>query len=55
MILVDDVHALIRFDRDQPRCKLLVDESDEIMPYRRRFDEIWAEGGIPVSATTLGL
>ncbi len=55
MILVDDVHALIRFDRDQPRCKLLIDESDEIMPYRRRFDEIWAEGGIPVSATTLGL
>ena len=55
MILVDDVHALIRFDRDQPRCTLLVDESDEIMPYRRRFDEIWAEGGIPVSATTLGL
>ncbi|MGB5207217.1 MAG: hypothetical protein WBN76_05845, partial [Azonexus sp.] len=25
MILVDDVHALIRFDRDQPRSKLLID------------------------------
>ncbi len=55
MILVDDVHALIRFDRDQARCKLLIDEGDEIMPYRRRFDEIWANGGIPVTTTTLGL
>ncbi len=55
MILVDDAHALIRFDRNQPRCKLLLDESDEVMPYRRRFDEIWAEGGTPVSPTTLGL
>jgi hypothetical protein len=55
MILVDDAHAVIRFDRDQPRGKLLVDESDEVMPYRRRFEEIWAEGGTPVAATTLGL
>jgi hypothetical protein len=55
MILVDDVHALIRFDRDQPRSKLLIDEPEEVMPYRRRFEEIWAEGGIPVSTTTLGL
>ena len=55
MILVDGGHALIRFDRDQPRCKLLIDEPEEVMPYRRRFEEIWAEGGTPVSATTLGL
>ena len=55
MILVDDAHALIRFDRDQPRSKLLIDEPEEVMPYRRRFEEIWAEGGIPVATTTLGL
>ncbi len=55
MILVNDVHALIRFDRDQPRSKLLIDEPEEVMPYRRRFEEIWAEGGIPVATTTLGL
>jgi hypothetical protein len=55
IILVDDVHALIRFDRDQPRSKLLIDEPEEVMPYRRRFEEIWAEGGTPVAATTLGL
>ena len=55
MILVDDAHALIRFDRDQPRSKLLIDEPEEVMPYRRRFEEIWAEGGTPVGTTTLGL
>lgn len=55
MILVDAGHALIRFDRDQPRSKLLIDEPEEVMPYRRRFEEIWAEGGTPVAATTLGL
>lgn len=55
MILVEDAHALIRFDRDQPRCKLLIDEGDEVTPYRRRFEEIWTEGGTPVGSTTLGL
>ena len=55
MVLVDDAHALIRFDRDQPRSKLLLDEPEEVMPYRRRFEELWAEGGTPVGATTLGL
>lgn len=55
MIIVDDTHALVRFDRDQPRGKLLIDEPEEVAPYRRRFDEIWSEGGHPVSPTTLGL
>lgn len=55
MILVDGRHGLIRFDRDQPRCKLLIDECDELRPYLQRFDEIWNEGGTPLSITTLGL
>lgn len=55
MILVDDRHGLIRFDRDQARSKLLVDEPDEIGTYARRFSEIWNEGGDQISATTLGL
>ena len=55
MILVDDAHALIRFDWEHPRSKLLIDEPGEVMPYRRRFAQIWAEGGIPASPTTLGL
>jgi len=55
IIVVDDAHALIRFDRDQWRSKLLIDEPDEVAPYRRRFEEIWAEGGSPYGATTIGL
>jgi hypothetical protein len=55
MILVDGKHGLIRFDRDQPRSKLLIDEVDELRPYAMRFAEIWSAGGDPVSSTTLGL
>lgn len=55
MILVDGRHGLIRFDRDHPRSKLLIGETEELLPYQRRFEEIWAEGGTPLSTTTLGL
>lgn len=55
MILVDGKHGLIRFDREQPRSKLLIDEAEALRPYAQRFAEIWSEGGDPVSATTLGL
>ncbi len=55
MIIVDDKHALIRFERDLPRSKLLIDEADELRPYLNRFRELWAEGGEDVSTTTLGL
>lgn len=55
MILVDDKYGLIRFERDLPRSKLLIDEADELKPYLARFEEIWNEGGDAVSITTLGL
>lgn len=55
MILVDDRHALIRFERDLPRSKLLIDETDELRPYLTRFKEIWSEGGESIASTTLGL
>jgi hypothetical protein len=55
MILVDDKHALIRFERDLPRSKLLIDEKDELRPYLTRFKEIWSEGGENTAGSTLGL
>lgn len=55
MILVDGRHALIRFDHEQARSKLLIDEVDELQPYLQRFEEIWQETGEIVSGTTLGL
>jgi hypothetical protein len=55
MVLVDGCHGLIRFDRDQPRSKLLIDAPEAIRPYWQRFDALWNEGGEPVSPVTLGL
>jgi hypothetical protein len=55
MILVDDKHALIRFERDLPRSKFLIDEIDEVRPYLTRFKEIWSEGGESIAGTALGL
>ncbi len=55
MIIVDDKHALIRFERDMPRSKLLIDEADELRPYRTRFEEIWSEGGERITTSVAGL
>jgi len=55
MILVDDKHALIRFEQDQARSKLLLDAPDEIKTYVVRFAEIYGEGGEQISSTALGL
>lgn len=55
MLLVDGQYALIRFERDLPRSKLLINEPEELKPYLARFEEIWGEEGSAVSATTLGL
>jgi len=55
MILVDGKHALIRFDCDQARSKLLIDDADEVRPYLIRFAEILSEGGEPITSSTLGL
>lgn len=55
MLIADAEHAVVRFHRQQPRCKLLENEPAEVQPYLRRFNEILAEGGHPVSARATGL
>ncbi len=55
MLIIDDKHALIRFERDLPRSKLLVDEIDELKPYLNRFSELASAGGEPIRRSTLGL
>lgn len=55
MIIVDSKHALIRFERDMPRSKLLIDEADELRPYLTRFEEIWSEGGVRITNSVVGL
>ena len=55
MVLSDESHALVRFHKDQPRSKSIIDNSPECRPYIMRFEEILNEGGTPISPTTLGL
>lgn len=55
MVLVDDRHAAIRFHRDQPRGRLLLDEPEAVQPYQKRFAAIVAEGGSAVLPGIAGL
>jgi hypothetical protein len=45
--LADGCHALVRFDLEQPRCKLILDDTLLAAPYAQRFAEIWEEPGTP--------
>lgn len=55
MLIIDGKHALIRFERDLPRSKLLLNEADELKPYLNRFFELSSAGGELVGVTSLGL
>lgn len=55
ILLVDNTSALVRFHHDHARCKELINDPEACKPYCRRFEEIWAEGGAPVSTTIAGL
>ena len=55
MLIVDDKHALIRFERDLPRSKLLLDEAGELKPYLNRFSELFLAGGERIGMPPLGL
>jgi len=55
MLIADGERALIRFEQNQARSKLLIDEPAETMPYQKRFEEIWLESNHPIAPTTLGL
>lgn len=55
LLLSDDCHALVRFHQDHARARAIIDNADACRPYLLRFEQILAEGGTPVSATTLGL
>ena len=55
LFIADDRHALIRFNKDHARAKVIINNAEECIPYVHRFDEILKEGGEQVCATTLGL
>lgn len=55
LVIADGSHAVIRFDEEQPRAKILRNDREACAPYVRRFNEIVSEGGDAISAMTLGL
>ena len=55
LVIVDHMHALIRFHRDHARSRIIFDDTTACAPYVQRFNDIFNEGGEPISATTLGL
>lgn len=55
LLLIDGEHGIIRFHQDHPRGKEILSSPEGCKPYNQRFEEIWAEGGTPIGATTLGL
>lgn len=55
LLLVDGVGGVVRFHHDHARSKSIADDAEACKSYCKRFEEIWNEGGTPLSATTLGL
>ncbi|MEF8700714.1 MAG: hypothetical protein V5B32_09335 [Candidatus Accumulibacter sp. UW26] len=55
LLIADGRDALVRFDHAQARARLMVDDAEACAPYLRRFAEIVAAGGEPISSMTLGL
>lgn len=55
LLIADAQHAVVRFHKDHARAKTIINAIEECAPYQQRHDQILAEGGTPVTATTLGL
>ncbi|MBI5109740.1 MAG: hypothetical protein HZA62_13450 [Rhodocyclales bacterium] len=54
-ILADDQHAIRRFQFDQPRCALHLDDPLAVRPWRQRFDELWEQSTPCLSVNATGL
>src|SRR5262249_54490874 len=55
LAIVDGRHYLHRFDFEQPRATLAIDDPQGATPLVNRFDEIWATGSPALPGTLLGL
>lgn len=55
LAIIDGRHYLHRFDLEQPRAALGIDDPQGAVPLVNRFDEIWATGSPAMPGTLLGL
>lgn len=54
-ILADDKHAIRRFQFDQPRCALHLDDPVAVRPWRQRFEELWEQSLPCLNVNATGL
>jgi len=55
LLIADGAHAVVRHEQTQPRTTLILDDPADTEPWRKRFEDIWEEGGSLFTPTTLGL
>jgi hypothetical protein len=55
LLIVRDSEAVVHFQFDQPRAKLIVADPGAVRPYLRRFEELWLESVPAAGPTALGL
>ncbi len=54
-IIADEMHVIRRFQFDQPRCALILDDPGAVSPWRQRFEDLWEQSLPCLSANTSGL
>lgn len=54
-ILVDQRHGVRRFQFDQPRSALIIEDPPAISPWWDRFSELWEQSHACLGANTTGL
>ncbi len=55
LLLADRAQAAVRFHRDHPRGKIILDAPEEVHPWWQRFADLWELSNPCLSATRLGL
>lgn len=55
LVIVDDRHYLRRYDFEQPRATLGIDQPQDIQPLIDRFNEIWETRESTLPGTLLGI
>lgn len=54
-ILADGMHAVRRFQFDQPRCALILDDPAAVHPWHQRFEDLWEQSLPCLSVNATGL
>lgn len=54
-IIADGMHAIRRFQFDQPRSALTLDDPGDVHPWCQRFEDLWEQSHPCLSANTSGL